>query len=350
MTQVAATELGHGYPQFLPDGQRFLYFVASSNPDVQGVYASSLANPTARQLIVRTAAKAVYVPPRGTHQGYLLWMQDETLLAQRFDADSLARDGDPVSVAENVGLNPGVAIRAAYWASDAGLLIYFAAAQGLKRPVMWIGRDGKPLGDAVSEEDVLTPALSPDAQRVAMTRRVNQGTGRNVDIWVRDLVRLTTTRLTFDAGVDNMPVWSPDGAHLAFASDRENGFQIYRKDASGAGQDERLTEGPNPKMPLDWSRDGRYLLYRESAQANDLMAIPLEGDRKPLDVVRTPFSESNGRISPDGSWIAYTANDTGQFELYVQAFPGARDKALPSGKWQILEDRRLGHQMARRRP
>ncbi len=107
LTQVAATEIGHGYPQFLPDGQRFLYFVASSNPELQGVYASSLANPTERQLIVRTAAKAVYVPPRGTHQGYLLWMQEETLLAQRFDADSLARDGDPVSVAEDVGLNPG---------------------------------------------------------------------------------------------------------------------------------------------------------------------------------------------------------------------------------------------------
>ena len=143
------------------------------------------------------------------------------------------------------------------------------------------------------------------------------------------------TRLTFDPARDGMPVWSPDGKQVAFSSDREGGVtQIYRKDASGAGQEERLTEGPTQKVVLDWSKDGKYLLFREvnPGTGRDLVALPLEGDRKPIPVVKTQFEESTGAISPDGRWIAYASNDSGRNELYVQAFPGAG--AGPKGRWQ----------------
>jgi serine/threonine protein kinase len=340
LTEVdsAAGETGHGYPQFLPDGNRFLYFVASNDPSVQGVYASSLDHPRQREQILRTAAKAVYVPPRAAHPGYLLWMQDETLLAQRFDADSLRREGDPLSVAEGIGLNPTIPIRAAFWASDAGLLIYFATPEGIKRPMVWMGRDGTPLGDAAPEDTYDLPALSPDAGRLALTRVVTQGTIQaNTDIWVWDLARKTMTRLTFDAGRDSGPVWSPDGRHVAFSSNRGGMFQLYRKDAAGAGEEERLVEGRNQIAPLDWSRDGRYLLYSERNQetGRDLMALPLDGDRTPITVARTPFRENVGRFSPDGRWLAYKSNDTGRDELYVQAFSGDGAAEGPRGKWQI---------------
>jgi Tol biopolymer transport system component len=329
-------ETGHGYPQFLPDGNRFLYYVDSSDQNVRGVYAGSLSNPGQRQQIVRTAAKAVYVPPRAAHPGYLLWMQDQNLLAQRFDASSLKLEGDPVSVAEEVGLNPTNPMRAAFWASDAGLLTYFSNPSSLKRPIVWIGRDGKQLGEAAPEDSFYGLALAPGAERMAV-ERAEVGTGRaNRDVWLREFARGVMTRLTFDPARDGTPVWSPDGKQVAFSSDRENGIpQIYRKDASGAGQEERLSEGSNSKIVLDWSKDGKYLLYREENPVTnrDLMALPLQGDRKPIPVVNTQFQESTGAISPDGHWVAYASNDSGRYQLYVQAFPGG--DAGPKGRWQV---------------
>ncbi len=330
----ARKETAHGYPQFLPDGNRFLYFADSSDPNVRGIFASSLEKPEQRLQILRTGAKAVYVPPSGAYPGYLLWLQDQTLLAQRFDAGSLRLEGEPVSVAEQVGLNPGVPVRAAFWASDAGLLTYFANAS-IKRPIVWMSRDGKPLGNAAPDDIFGSLALAPDAQRMALEVLPTSGQG-NRDIWVRDLARGVMTRLTFDPARDGVPVWSPDGKQVAFSSDREGGvFQLYRKDASGAGQEQRLTEGPSPKLVLDWSKDGKYLLYREDnpGTGRDLMALPLEGDRKPIPVVKTQFAENTGAISPDGRWVAYASDDSGRNEIYVQAFPGAG--AGPKGRWQV---------------
>jgi Tol biopolymer transport system component len=143
------------------------------------------------------------------------------------------------------------------------------------------------------------------------------------------------TRLTFDDANDNGPVWSPDDRQVAFASSREGVGQVYRKDASGAGQEELLTEGPNDKQPLDWVRD--YLLYREqNPESNwDLFALPLVGERKPIPVVQTPFSDNVGRISPDGLWLAYKSEDSGQPEIYVKACPVPGENGRPGGKWQI---------------
>jgi Tol biopolymer transport system component len=145
-----------------------------------------------------------------------------------------------------------------------------------------------------------------------------------------------TTRLTSDPARDQNPVWSPDGKWVAFASDREGGvFQIYRKDASGAGQEERLTDGPHRKVPYDWSRDGRYLLYLEqqgTTISGNLMALPLQGDRKPILVVEGVSPRSSAAISPDGRWVAYGSEFSGLMEVYVQAFPSP---GAPQGRTQV---------------
>jgi serine/threonine protein kinase/Tol biopolymer transport system component len=324
-TDPARKETGHGYPQFLPDGNRFLYFVASDDSNIQGVYASSLRSPGQRWLVLRTDAKAVYVPPRASYPGYLLWMQDQTLLAQRFDVNSLQVQGDPVSVAEAIGRLPPVPIRAAFWASDAGTLIYFTNPI-TTRPLVWMSRQGKPISEAAPADNFTGPiALAPDAKRVAVTR-TGPSSLPNFDVWWRDLDRGVMTRLTSDPARDQSPVWSPDGKWIAFASNRNGGvFQIYRKDASGAGQEEPLTKGSYDKFPYDWSRDGRVILYGEQTGrggvGSRLMALPVQGDRNPVPVVDEVSPRSSAAISPDSQWVAYGSEFSGSLEVYIRAYP-----------------------------
>ena len=331
----AHKETGHGYPQFLPDGDRFLYFVASDDPNVQGVYAGTLRTPGHRRLILRTDAKAVYVPPRAPYPGYLLWIQDQTLLAQRFNIGSFQLEGDPVSVAEGIGRLTPVPTRAAFWASDAGTLVYFANAL-LTTPLVWMSREGKQLGEAAPRDNFLGIALAPGAGRVAVTRAGPSSAQSNYDIWVRELDRGVMTRLTSDPARDQNAVWSPDGKWIAFSSNREGGvLQIYRKNASGAGQEERLTEGPLNKFTLDWSHDGRHILYAEETSGGvrgNLMALPLQGDRKPVVAVEGASLNSGAAISPDGRWVAYGSTFSGSLEVYVQAFPA---QGAPPGRTQI---------------
>jgi Tol biopolymer transport system component/tRNA A-37 threonylcarbamoyl transferase component Bud32 len=334
LTTVAPGESGHGFPQFLPGGRRFIYFVASRDAAVQGIYASSLDKPSQRQQVMRSDSKAVYVPPKADRPPYLLWVQDQTLLAQRFDVKALRRDGEPIAVAEGIGLNPAIAIRAAFWASDAGLLTFFASPGGVRRTIAMFTEDGRPLGDALPSDSLGTPALSPDGTQLAIAR-TTQGAGGTANVWVWDFRRKASTKLTFHKGQDSTPVWSPDSKRIAFSSTEQDGVtQIFVKDASGSGTEERLTEGSMPRQPLDWV--GGYLLYRERGSGTDwdLFAMPLEGDRRPIPLVHTQYVEDNGRLSPDGLWLAYRSNDTGQPELYIEAFPPG-SPGRPGGRVKI---------------
>jgi serine/threonine protein kinase len=340
-TDSGQKEAGHGFPQFLPDGKRFLYFVQSTDAEVQGVYVSSLDAPERRQRIMRTASKAFYAPPRAGYGGYLLWLQDQTLLAQRFEADEMRLLGEPVAIAEDIAFGQIGPVRAAYWVSDAGVLVYFGGAALEQRRIMWMSREGRPLGEAVPADRFGSLALSPDNQQVAFERTVRDTRGatakQDVWLWAFDAKRMT--KLTFDTQRDLYPVWSPDSRRIAFVSDRVDGIpQIYRKEASG-GDDERLTDGPNGKITMDWSRDGRYLLYREVSRQTgmDLWALPLEGPTalKPFPVLNDRFNEGGGRFSPDGKWLAYNSNETGVFQIYVRAFPPTASRS--SEKWQISQ-------------
>jgi serine/threonine protein kinase len=336
-------EGGHGFPQFLPDGKRFLYFVQSADAEVRGVYASSLDSPERKQRILRTASKAFYAPPRAGYGGYLLWLQEQTLLAQRFNADQLRLEGEPVAIAENIALGQLGPVRAAYWVSDAGVLVYFSGAELEQRRIVWMSRDGRQLGDVVPPDRFGSLALSPDGQRIVFERTVQEtkGAGANPDLWLWSFDDKLMTKLTFDKERDVYPIWSHDGGQIAFVSNRSDGIsQIYRKDASGAGEELRLTDNPNGKITMDWSRDGRYILYRQMGQKTgmDLWVLPLSGPDalKPFAVLESPFNEGGGRFSPDGKWLAYNSNETGVNQIYVRGFTPA---ASGSGeKWQISQN------------
>ena len=354
-----AGETAYAAPQFLPDGDRFLYLVSSHDEKLRGVYLSSLSEPSKRRLLLNTSHKATYVPPRGGRPGYILWLVNQTLQARAFDAGSGDWAGDPLSIADGVSLTDNVeSPAAAYWASDSGMLVY-SPGPGLttiidptgertaakpagwqwNRRLAWYGKDGKPLGDAAPEGPMNAIAISPDQNRVAITRITVSGTVRRGAIWVWDFSRKMETRVTFSHKTDENPVWSPDGRQIAFSSSRDGSFyQLYRQDASGAGEAERLTNVERHHDPLDWSPDGRYLIYREMNKATgwDLMLLPLYGDRTPIPLLQSPHSDSDARFSPDGRWVAYHSFLNGQsFEVFVQAFSGDGEIGLTGSRLQV---------------
>jgi eukaryotic-like serine/threonine-protein kinase len=156
---------------------------------------------------------------------------------------------------------------------------------------------------------------------------------------VLDASRGTSTRLTFDPARDDFPVWSPDGRRIAFASSRGGNFDLYQKASDGSGDDQLLLKSDEDRVPSSWSPDSRFLLYRAVGPktGNDLWVLPLEGDRKPVPFLRTEFSEQMGQFSPDGHWIAYMSNESGNAEIYVRPFSpnSAAESSNSGGKWMI---------------
>ena len=314
------SQSSHRFPRFLPDGVHFLYFVVSSKPEHTGIYVGSLNSKDAK-FLVASSARPEFAPP-----DLLLFLRESTLMAQRLDLGRFELSGDPFQAAEQVASNPatgaaGVAV------SEDGVLAYRTGGVSGGRQLAWLDRSGKPDGMVGTSALYENPRLSPDGKRLAVFKPEGGG-----DIWIDDLERGSSTRFTFDAGSDNVPLWSPDGSRIAFVSNRDGGvFNLYQKNSSQAGDDELLLKTPNNKLLNDWSADGRYLLYQElDPKTNgDLWVLPLFGDRKPARVLGTPFNEQFASFSPDGRWIGYVSDESGIRQVYVQGFPAF------GGKWQI---------------
>ena len=170
---------------------------------------------------------------------------------------------------------------------------------------------------------------SPDGKRFAVHR--HEGVGG--DNWFFDLAQGRMQRLTFDTTQDNSsPVWSPDGARVAFASQRNNKWGLYLKLADGTASDELITESDTPKAPISWSPDGKLLVYQQATGGGDIWAVAVTGDKKPFPLLQTPFAEQFSQVSEDGKWLAYQSNETGRTEIYVKPFPEG------PGKWQVSVD------------
>jgi serine/threonine protein kinase len=319
---VQATELdgsrqetAHRDPYFLPDGKHFLYLAVSSKPENSGIYAGSL-NSKERKRLLASGSKADFAAP-----GHILFMRGTTLMGQRFDPDRLELVGDPFRVAEPVAADPGTGT-VGFTVSQQGMLAYQTAASA-ERHLLWFNRGGGRLGEVGEPSGNSSPALSPDLQHVAVTK-----TG---DIWLLDLVRGGSSRLTSDPALDSTPLWSPDGTRIVFNSNRGGRtFDLYVKN-SGGGREELLLKSDYQKYPEDWSPDGRSLLYTEVSPDTgfDLWTVPLTGGRKPQRVVQTPFLDIHGRFSHNGRWIAYASDESGRAEVYVQSFP------VTGSKWKV---------------
>jgi serine/threonine protein kinase/Tol biopolymer transport system component len=333
-------EVFHTSPIFLPDGRHFLYSLGG-RPEVSGIYVGSLdAKPEEqkRERLLATRLSAGYTPSQDPAAGRLFFMRDTTLMAQSFDAGRLQLTGEPVAVAEKVGIS---GFHGYFSVSPSGALAYRTGAQSASFQLTWFDRQGKTqgtFGDLRPDQDI---ALSADGTRAAVRDGPGNASG---DIWTLDFARGVRTRFTFRQSAGSNPIWSPDGSRIAFAAG-DLLDTLYEKASSGAGDEKELFKKPaEVKFPTSWSRDGRFLLYYTTTGAqngDDLWALPLEGDHKPVLLLGTKFNERDGSFSPDMRWIAYTSNESGQSEVYVRPFTTSGSSGAPSlgeGKWQVSKD------------
>ena len=305
----------HGSVQFLPleDRRRILLFSAGGERDQQ-IRLRNLE--TGEQEVLGNGLGAVYSP-----SGHILYQIDDlSLWALPFSIERLKPTGEAFRVAQNVE-RPSVAAN--------GTLIY-RDGTGLagELQLVWRDRRGKKLGViGQPQRRVFDPVLSPDGLLVAAVGREK----RNLDIWIHDASRPITTRLTFDGAVDTNPVWSPAGDHVAFSSDRQGNEDIFVKPADGSAEAKTLVATRWPERVSDWSSDGRYILYHQTAAetGHDLWYLERKDDNsgyEPVPFLQTPFRELAATLSPDGRFVAYVSDESGGYEVYVQRFPGGGGK------------------------
>jgi Protein kinase domain/WD40-like Beta Propeller Repeat len=320
----AAGEDDHIWPEILPGGQAVLFTITPSTGGLDQAQVAVLDLRTGKQtVLIRGGSGAHYVS-----SGHLVYMAAGTLHAVAFDLTRLAVVGTPVKVLPEVTpmSNSGVAV-----ATD-GTLVYISgdASVAAMRSLVWVDRQGHETPIPAPPRNYAFPRLSPDGKRLAIYIP-----DQEVDIWLWDLARETLTRATFDPSVDVFPVWSADGRQLLFSSSRADAVNLFAQPADGSGDVTRLTRSPNIQHATSVSPDGTSLVFTEIAPATgqDLMQLRLDATHAVTTLVQTKSNERNGEVSPDGRWLAYEANDSGRFNIYVRPFPD-----VSSGYWQVSTD------------
>ncbi len=337
----ARQERAHVFTQFLPDGRHFIYLGASDKPGNSGTYLGSLDSPEIKR-IHDGKANTIYAQP-----GYLIFIRGTStdpvgpgsgaLTAQRFDIRRAELSGDPVVVADSAALFQESSVLFGFFTvSQNGVLTYRTGPGPTRTQLEWFDRSGKRLGTLGEPADYTNPAISPDQKMVAMGKRDSETKTR--DIWVIDLQRGTSSRLTFDPADDFNPTWSPDGARIAFTTDRKGHRDIYVKAASGVGEEQMLVESAEEKGTEDWSPDGQYLVWGSDNTGYEWLFS--FRDHKILPFLQAKFPQTQCRFSPNQGgpprWIAYSSFETGAQQVYVRSFSGALSGS--GGKWQISTD------------
>jgi Tol biopolymer transport system component len=326
-------ESTHRWPCFLPDGEHFLFFAGgftnARDDRVSGIYLSSLTGKEKRLVLLSLSNP-------GYADGYLFYLDDKrSLRAIALDISKGTTSGEPQMVADQVGFQPST-----YWGAFAvaenGTVVYNPTVGAALSVLTWYDRAGKEVGHVGDTAVLANPMLSPDNSRVAVD--IADAKATNINIWLNDLRGDTSSRFTFDPAEDVVGTWSRDGTLVAYRA-QTNHVHIYLKPSHGlepaksifqAGAVEGGAQITDDIVPNSWSLDDKEILctLQPSAGGSDLVLIPASGG-KMAPFLATKDNETNGQISPDGKWVAYASNESGDWEIYVTTFPTA------TGKWQV---------------
>lgn len=324
-TTLANSAGSRRWPCFLPDGEHFLFTLLGISASQDGkIMVGSLSSSEPKELL-NARSNAQYA------NGHIFFYRDNKLIAQPFDPDALELTGNPIPLTENPTYDAGRG-RADFSVSNEGTVVQTTGWSNGDEPsssTLWLDRAGKPTDGPQLQGEIREVRLSPDGSHLALV----EGGGQTVDIWVYNIRRNVRSRLTFGAGSENNPTWSPDGRTVYFTSFQLNGkIGLFRKDAVGLGSEEQLRPPEGRERVAGVSPDGRHLFYLLSplgSRLDDIYALPLQGDRTPIPVVIDDFDAEYPGVSPDGRWIAYPSDETGMYQIYIVPFPRT------SSRWQI---------------
>ena len=317
---AARFERAHIWPQFLPDGNHFVFFVLSDAPGAMGVYAGSLDSPNATMLFP-SDTNAVYSPPApgesGKH-GYLLFIRDRSLMGVGFDAGHLKTAGEPIVLQEDVGAVESLSL-APVSVSDTAMLVYQSVGPA-SRQLCWMDRTGRQLAPASEGGNWGPLRISPEGTRAVVGRKTQDG--KHSELWLADQDG-RIAQFTNGPSDKGSPVWSPDGSRIVYYSEMDGNYDLVSSPADAGFKMETLLSNPLPKSPSDWSRDGKYLLFGVTTEGtkSDIWAMSL-AEWRAGPVLDTIYSEGYAALSPDGKWMAYMSDESGRNQVYVQPFDG----------------------------
>ncbi len=312
----------HRHPRMLPDGRHFLFLARGANSGDSAVMVGSLDGDEPRE-IMRADTQAEYVA------GHLLYVREGSLMARAADPQTLKFTGPARLLAEGVISEPGAAV-AMFSATEGGLLSYHSGSPEAAMPLVLHDRTGTVIREISDPAWYQHPRVSPDGRQVGVSR--NDSMGDDPNIWLGDLTSGLWSRFTLDSSEDIYTVWEPDASGLVFASNRSGPHDLFRKEVTGAGQEQLLLGSPDALLPTDVSPDGRYVLFDQYTGGAGIDIWLL--DRKSGDAYalrETPANEAESQVSPDGRWMAYQSDEAGRLEIYVTPFPGA------GRSWQISQ-------------
>ncbi len=304
------------WPTFLPDGDHFLYLLASRTSGRSAFAIGSLSSKDHVEL-EPAESNAVFAG------GHLLFSRQGTVVAQPFDPDRLRTMGDPVPIAQQVQDDPN-ALGAAFTASQTGVFVYHTGSATATQKLVWVDRGGAEQATAAPPNSYYGPRISPDGHRVA----ISIGQVPATQVWFYDLDRGTLSRLTFDGAANIGALWTPDGSRLVYKGTANN---IFWQPADGSGAAEALIKTPPSRnnVASSLTPDGQTLLFTYDGPAQRNIWTLSMKDRAAKVWVKSDAYETAPRFSPDGRWIAYDSRESGHDEIYVRPYPG------PGGKWQV---------------